>query len=153
MKIKTIENVQRPFQSLNLIDGFVDGIYPYVSQDSLSIYCLDEENEVWEKIPSVIDKDRKVVRADVAHFSVFVILSSDFTDLSKAYAYPVPYRPSQGHDKITFTKLSSQAIIKIFSVSGKLVKTLYEDDGDLVYEWSPVENEYGDKVASGVYFY
>ncbi len=144
--------IQIPYEDANN-DGFIDNVFPYISQESLSIYYLNEEDELWVKIPSVVDTVNKLVMAEVAHFSVFIVLGADYTDLSRAYAYPVPFKSSEGHEKITFTNLSSRATIKIYTVSGSLVNTLRETDGDHVLVWQPVTNKSGDNVASGVYLY
>ncbi|MBI4055695.1 MAG: T9SS type A sorting domain-containing protein [Elusimicrobia bacterium] len=74
-------------------------------------------------------------------------------NLIRAHAFPVPFRPSQGHTQITFTRLTPQATVKIFTLSGTLVKTLRKQDGmtDAV-QWD-VRNESGEKLASGLYLY
>lgn len=73
-------------------------------------------------------------------------------DLSAAHAYPVPFIPSQGHTEIVFTRLTAKVTIKIWSLSGELVKTIIKDDaGDDRVRWTPVVNDAGQSVASGVY--
>ncbi|MBI4396672.1 MAG: T9SS type A sorting domain-containing protein [Elusimicrobia bacterium] len=73
-------------------------------------------------------------------------------DLSGAYAFPVPFKPSLNHDKITFINLSAQATVKIYSLDGNLVKTLHESDSDGILEWD-AKNEDGEPVKSDVYVY
>ena len=75
-------------------------------------------------------------------------------DLSAAHAFPVPFIPSQGHDKITFTALTANVTIRIYTLSGELVKTIAKDSGstDRV-PWIPVANDQGEPLASGVYLY
>lgn len=72
--------------------------------------------------------------------------------LDNAYAYPNPYRPSKGHSKITFTKLTTAASIKIYTVSGELVRTVEKDSTNDAISWD-VLNESGQKIASGLYIY
>lgn len=75
-------------------------------------------------------------------------------DLSAAHAFPVPFIPSQGHTDITFTRLTARCTIRIYTISGELVKTLVKDSGASdEYSWSPVVNDDGQSVASGVYLY
>lgn len=72
--------------------------------------------------------------------------------LHGAHAYPTPFRPSAGHTRITFTGLTKEAIITVYTLSGEKVKTLAKDDGttdSLV--WFPVVNDQGSALASGVY--
>ncbi len=149
---KNKAHIQIPYKDEDN-DGFVDDTLPQVSEKSLSIYYLEENHDIWVKIPSNVDPVNNTVSAEVAHFSVFMLSGSNYTDLSKAYAFPVPFMPGDGHDKITWTNLSSKATINIYTVSGRLVKTLNETDGDFIHEWFPVENDKGKEVVSGVYIY
>lgn len=75
-------------------------------------------------------------------------------DLSAAHAFPVPFMPSKGHAHITFTRLTAKATIRIYTISGELVKTIIKDSGasDEV-SWTPVNNDDGQPVASGVYLF
>lgn len=86
-------------------------------------------------------------------------MGAGFYDLSDVYAYPVPYKPNDGLSTtgdetsgIIFTNLSTEAEIKIYTITGELVKKLTHKGG-FVEEWYPVENEKGKRVASGVYVY
>ena len=71
--------------------------------------------------------------------------------LSDAFAFPVPYRPSDGDD-IIFTNLPASVTIKIFTLNGDIVRHFSTDAGDGQIEWN-VANEDGDPVLSGVYLY
>ncbi|MBI5596961.1 MAG: T9SS type A sorting domain-containing protein [Elusimicrobia bacterium] len=75
-------------------------------------------------------------------------------DLSAAHPYPVPFIPTQGHDKIIFTRLTARVTIRIYTLSGELVKTINKDSAvsDRM-PWTPVANEQGEPLASGVYLY
>lgn len=74
-------------------------------------------------------------------------------NLDEAHAYPTPYMPSQGHTKITFTDLPALVTIQVFSLSGRLVKTLMKNDSTDSLVWSPVVNNQGSPLASGVYLF
>ncbi|MFA5780266.1 MAG: T9SS type A sorting domain-containing protein [Elusimicrobiota bacterium] len=73
-------------------------------------------------------------------------------DLTKAHCYPNPYKPSKGHTKITFSRLTTHTKLKVFNIAGEFVYDKEEDtpDGELPYD---VVNKDGDKLASGVYIY
>lgn len=75
-------------------------------------------------------------------------------DLSAMHAYPTPFIPSKGHSQITFTRLTARVTIRIYTISGELVRTLVKDSGasDEV-SWVPVVSDRGESVASGVYIY
>jgi hypothetical protein len=75
-------------------------------------------------------------------------------DFSFTHAFPTPFEPAKGHDRITFRGLPVKATIKIYTVTGQLVNTLTKNDpfsADLI--WRPVTNGSGRNLASGVYFY
>ena len=73
-------------------------------------------------------------------------------DLSAAHCYPVPFKPSAGHTKITFTALTGAARIRIYTISGELVRTLSKADTSDSLDWD-VRNTGGSAVDSGVYLY
>ncbi|MFH1725286.1 MAG: T9SS type A sorting domain-containing protein [Elusimicrobiota bacterium] len=73
-------------------------------------------------------------------------------DLSGAHAFPVPFRPYRGHAKITFTGLTRDAEVRVYTISGRLVKTLIKSGAGNSVEWN-VTNERGEGLASGVYLY
>jgi hypothetical protein len=77
----------------------------------------------------------------------FIGVSIVKDNLNTVIVYPNP-----GKNAMTFTNLSAIATIKIFTVSGELVKTIEEIDGDGQTIWY-ADNDSGEKVASGVYLY
>ena len=74
------------------------------------------------------------------------------TDLSAAHCYPVPFKPTLGHTKITFTNLTWSARIRIYTLSGELVRTLDKADSGKTLNWD-VRNARDSAVDSGVYLY
>ena len=69
--------------------------------------------------------------------------------LSKTYIYPNPVRSGN----LTFTNLSNDAMkIKIYTITGELVKTINKDNSNTEVAWDLRNNSRRD-VASGVYFY
>ncbi|MBN1384350.1 MAG: Ig-like domain-containing protein [Elusimicrobia bacterium] len=132
-------------------NGTVAGSNPAVGEDMLFIYYLDEEHSLWVKIlESSVDKDENTVSASVTHFSVFALFGSGNLDLSGAYCFPVPFKGNRDTD-ITFTGLSLQATIKIYTINGKLVREI-QHQGGTTESWN-LKNDDGNDVASGVYLY
>ena len=70
-----------------------------------------------------------------------------------SHAYPTPFEPAKGHDRITFTRLPPEAVIRVYTVSGRLVKTLSKNDSTDSLIWRPVANEQGTSLVSGVYLF
>ena len=72
------------------------------------------------------------------------------SDLNRVKAYPNPYRGNK-HSQITFNNLTANVKIRIYSLTGELVKEISEQEGDKAY-WD-VKNKQGEAVASGIYIY
>lgn len=73
-------------------------------------------------------------------------------DLSSAHCYPVPFRPEAGHTKITFTGLTQSASIRVYTLSGRLVRSLEKAGAGDTLDWD-VRNSAGENLASGVYIF
>jgi len=89
-----------------------------------------------------------------------VIRSTTASDLAKVHTVPDPYYVSQGFalgsggEGIKFVNLPDQAVVRIYSLSGVLVRVLEQNSivvgGSL--DWD-IRNRDGRVVAPGVYFY
>ncbi len=82
---------------------------------------------------------------------VVAAVRSAAVDVSLAHAYPTPFIPSQGHDRITFTALPPDVVIRVYTLSGHLVKTMSKSDPSDRLVWNPVANDNGSPLASGIY--
>jgi hypothetical protein len=72
------------------------------------------------------------------------------TDFVAARVYPNPWRAARGDGDIIFDQLPANSTVKIFTVSGRWVKTLSAPGGSV--PWN-LTNESGEKAASGLYLY
>ncbi|MBI2119002.1 MAG: Ig-like domain-containing protein [Elusimicrobia bacterium] len=136
-------------------DGFIDETSPKVRAKTLEAYYLDETNNVWQKVPSsTIDTSAKRVTFKVNHFSAYALLGAPDNDVSGVYAYPVPFKPGNGHKNITFTNLPSDGKIRIFTAAGELVRDISfsATSGESTLNWN-VKNSDGEDCASDVYLY
>jgi hypothetical protein len=141
-------------------NGMVGNASIPVREETLSAFWLNEEHSNWVKVPdSRVDKDKDVVTAKVPEFSVYALMGSGYYDLSNAYAYPVPWKPNDGkketgteEEGITFTNLSSECVIKVYTISGELVME-HEYKGGGNWKWDVKTTPNKEKVFSGVYIY
>ena len=97
-------------------------------------------------------KNKLILLAALCAFISPSSMGSASTPLANAHAFPVPFVPSRGDNRTTFTDLSSVATIRIYSINGDLIQTLHESDGDGLYVWDGKSSDGGD-LASGVYIY
>lgn len=132
-------------------DGVVDETN--LKEETLRMYYLNEESRVWEKIKSEVDAVNNNVSAWISHFSVYSVMFGIELGVGP-YAYPVPFKPNSGlgHNGITFTNLSEETTIKVYTISGKLVRELYKNDAHNEYVWNVKDKDNRD-IPSGVYIY
>jgi hypothetical protein len=112
-----------------------------------SMYFAQLYGAAWLRVPNGTANS-----ASVSGNGTYAIVTQGLTTLSNAYAFPVPFRPSTGDTTITFGNLAAVTHIKIFTIAGRLVRSIEENDGDGIAVWD-VTNSAGAPVASGVYLY
>jgi hypothetical protein len=79
------------------------------------------------------------------------VITNAATELSAVRVYPSPWRSDvhSGHP-ITFSELTANATVKIFTVSGRWVKSVSSTGNQATWD---LKNDSGDTVASGLYIY
>lgn len=75
------------------------------------------------------------------------------SSLSQAHAFPVPLETNKMPSVITFSDLALTCTIRIYTISGELVKTIAHTNNTLGQEAWDTKNEDGNLVASGAYIY
>jgi hypothetical protein len=140
-------------------DGIIDGTNPELSAYLLKFYVLDETNGEWVLAGGDVDTNKKTITATLGHFSVYGLISSKASsnNLKKVIVYPNPYKPGTGgkydrSDGIIFSNLTEKAEIKIYTISGELVRSMNKNNHEDRYVWD-TKNNSGNTVASGVYIY
>jgi len=146
-----------PYRDIDL-DGIVDNSSPKIISRALCIYKLNEGQAKWEEIPSFVDEKNCLVSARTNQFGIFSIIGRSYKDVQNVYAYPVPFEKEKGHKFIKFGKnpsapLPSSCKIRIYTISGELIRELEETDGDGTYIWQDIEDKKGRELSSGVYIY
>lgn len=156
----TMAYIEIPYPDIDqnkLVDGTM------IDENSLRMYIW--ENNQWKEIEDCgVDVDKNIVWCYINHLSTFMpigILVAP-AKLGNVAVYPNPFKPNSGlgHEYITFgskqnidRRLTKYATIKIFTVSGELVRTLEvtpQDNGQKIWD---ARNEFGKEVASGIYIY
>lgn len=86
---------------------------------------------------------------------IFDTPPSPSLNLGDAHVFPNPCKVYEGNKYITFIYLTSDAVIKIYTIAGELVRTLNKSGtANLTNRmaWDLKNNE-GETVASGIYIY
>jgi hypothetical protein len=140
--------------------GIVDGTG--VPADTLQLYVLDETSALWQLVPgSTVDKVNRVVRGPAPHLSIYTTFglpaaTNAAPGLSRAKVFPNPWRPGSGGDfdapVVVFTNLTAEATVRLYTLSGSLVRRLDKSDSLNQATWDG-RNDAGSRVASGVYYY
>ena len=81
-----------------------------------------------------------------------LLLFAPFGLLKDLKVYPNPFRPSEGHTRIVFDKLTPDARIRIFALSGELVANSGGLRGEEMWVWD-AKNREERKLARGIYIY
>jgi hypothetical protein len=146
--------------------GFTGGTTVPINPQTLSLWTLDSAHSLWVKMPDS-RPDGAGVAGSVTQFSVYALMGSAATDASNTYVFPLPWRPhgpnsgdgpgQTGTDSggITFSNLPSECSIKIYTVTGGLVRNLHHSDlaGPVGQEKWDGNTSSGEHAASGVYLW
>lgn len=143
-----------PYSATN---GFIDGA-SQARSNSLALWVLNESADLWVKVPGA-SVGAGQVTAPLQHFSVYGLLASEDQNTSQVYPYPIPWRPFTDNPArygtlsagITFANLPQAGTIKIYTVSGELVRELPLTGSPSVV-WDG-KNSVGSYVSSEVYLW
>ena len=73
-------------------------------------------------------------------------------NVKTSHVYPNPCNLSKGCTGVTFTRLTAKATLRIYTISGELVRTI-EKNSNIDSEPWDLKNQSGRQVASGLYIY
>jgi|GEM_PF-1981573 len=125
-------------------------------EDGLRICRLDENTQGWILLTGTqsVNKTAKNVCVNLTSFSFYRIISFGVAQsLNDVKVYPNPFEIARARDgTLKFINLPGQATIKIYNIAGELVRTIQKNDTVNRATWDG-RNEYGEKVATGIYFY
>ncbi|HOW26874.1 MAG TPA: alkaline phosphatase [Elusimicrobiota bacterium] len=150
VEITNDKNLQ-PRREISLTLRYRDSDVTGLDESALKVAYYDGTTATWTPCPSTPDPARNQVTALLQHLSVFQIVAmAPPANIDRVIAYPNPFRPGLGHARITFTNLTQDATLHIYTSSGELVKKLSADTSGQAF-WTG-HNDHGNRVASGVYF-
>lgn len=140
----------QPARDVTVEVGYVASDITGLRAENLRLMRYDASTG-WVLLNSRVDTVARKVTGTTNHFSLFQIVAvNPQADVSQGYAFPNPFRPSQGHTTIGFANLSSGAHVKIYSTTGRLLKELDADTTGRITTWDGSDSN-GRPLASGVY--
>ncbi|MFC2061777.1 Ig-like domain-containing protein [Elusimicrobiota bacterium] len=151
-----------PYKDKNK-DGIIDGTD--VRVEDLRPYWFNEKEKIWIPVGESqacfkyskrsSRKKGNFVEVKVDHFTIFALMAhSPNKDLKDVLVYPNPYKPNSGldHQNISFDGLTEKAVVRIYTITGRLVNELKGHTIPGKIEWDVLNSDY-ERVASGVYLY
>jgi hypothetical protein len=142
-------DVSIPYTETN---GVINGSNPPILARNAGVYWLDTTTSRWIRLPSTIDTTRHVVTASVRQAAPLALFGAGDMELTDAHVFPVPWTPRSSRNGITFTGIGDNATIRIFTLSGILVREINVSAAMGEYLWD-VKNADGEPVGTGVYYY
>lgn len=147
----SLDQQTQPKKEVGLSMTYQDSDVSGVNENHLVIARYDTGKNVWVPLASSVDTVNNKVTAQTNHFSTFQIMQAiPAANVGNPKIFPNPFQPSLGHLYVTFSNLPEGATIKIYTLTGGLVREITAGAGGLT-SWD-AKNISGENVASGVYF-
>lgn len=134
-------------------NGIVDGTL--ASVERLKVYTVPDAGGSWTQLATSVDRANKTITGVTTHFSFFSVFAAPASGLSAIKVYPVPWQPGAGGRfdaaGVTFSNLPATARIKIYTITGELVRLMEVTSADGGVKVWDGRNSEGHKAASGIY--
>ncbi|MBU1752803.1 DUF11 domain-containing protein, partial [bacterium] len=139
----TTVTVTLPYSEVNLVGN---------GEDSLQPYRLGTSSTTWESISNISRNTvNNTVSGVVGSFSFFALMMPAWnTTLKNVVVYPNPCITEKHGYQMYFANLTQNSTIKIFNIAGELVKEIAVDNPTEIWK---IDNDDGERVASGLYIY
>ncbi len=142
--------------------AYLDGIK--IRNDLIQTLSMDVDNIKYDYKPSlkdgqhifqILSRDRAGVLSQSPLYEK-LFLVSDELKIFDCFNYPNPMR-NITHFTFKLTRLPDEIKIKIYSISGRLLKVIQKNSGELKTDFNKIEwngrDEDGDYLGNGVYLY
>ncbi len=143
-------------------------VFPYTGvtdqffEDNLKVIVLNTTTQSWEVADGtqILDKANKKISLATTHFSIYRVAAQvkTYPTFAELAVFPNPVNFSKAvRNSLKFDKLTQDLTIKIYTVSGELVRKMSpgasgNDGTSGKAEWDG-KNDQGEPVAQGLYFY
>jgi hypothetical protein len=147
-------------------NGMWGVVYPLGNRPLIRLVVVNYDHEYTGPGPAAGTVDRVLTNKPNSPLDVFTFSTADYAPtksadiakerLNQIQVFPNPYfcfnslEPYYEGQFVTFTNLPEECTIRVFSLSGVLVRTLEHDNGTPFERWD-LENASKKRVASGMY--
>jgi hypothetical protein len=140
----------QPQRELTFTLNYTTGDIAGLNEGLLVLGRFDTIHHRWIIIlPTLRDPINHRLIFPINHFSTFALLQLvPAANLESVTAYPNPFNPAS--NSLSIVNLVANARVKIYTVTGQLIRELSDDDGDGRVIWDG-RNDGNTEVASGVY--
>jgi len=149
----TIDKLIQPQKNITITIEYDNTDVIGVNESNLILCRYDNSDNKWITLQSTRYPQENKIIATITHLSQFQLMEKiSATNLHGVIAYPNPFKPTEGHTNIYLKYLTDESTINIYTLSGELITTIEETNGDGQIIWN-AKNKDGYDVASGVYIY
>ncbi|MEK7814207.1 MAG: T9SS type A sorting domain-containing protein, partial [Candidatus Desantisbacteria bacterium] len=140
-----------PGTKIKISFSYPDNTPPEIISN-LKIFLLDETDNKWVLIGGDVDTVNRIISIEADHLSVYrlavdIPITSSITGIC---VFPNPFISNES-SKITFKGLTENIEIRIFNITGEMVKQV-RVSGQNEWQWD-VRNNDNEEAASGIYIY
>lgn len=145
----TVDKGIQPRKAMTVTVNYRGSDIAGLDEKSLLLAYYDEARMRWVTVPATVYPALHRIIGTVTHLSAFAVVALGAApDLAHARAYPIPYTPRRG--TMTFDNLTDDATIKIFTITGQLIRTAGPPAANGRVAWDG-SNDAGTTIASGIY--
>jgi len=116
-----------------------------IDETKLKVYYLDVEKDMWVECPSRVYPSINKVTASISQMGIYIlagpVITNNFNDF---VVFPNPFKEDRDGSIIEFASLPEDVTIRIYDISGNLVK--YVEHQTARWEWIV-------DIDSGIYIY
>lgn len=118
-----------------------------IDETKLKVYRLDSEKREWIEMPCQVYSSVNKVTASISQLGIYILAGPIIaTNFNNFVVFPNPFKIDRDGSIIEFAGLPENVTIKIYDISGNLVK--YVEHQTASWQWN-VANE----IDSGIYIY
>jgi subtilisin family serine protease len=144
----------QPLAPIGVRMDYVPAALP-IGSDPTTIVMANFRDNVWTLLPTTVDTQSGIIRAQTTHFSLFApFFLSASAALDAVNVFPIPWKPGTGDPAfgalaLTFSNLPADGRVKLYTLLGELVWDKSAGASGLI-TWDG-RNKHGRRVGSGTY--